>query len=876
MDIITTHINSDFDAFASVMAAKKLYPEASIVFPGSLEKKVRDFVDVFHPFEFKKIKDIDLTKVTRLIIVDTRNRDRIGPFSEILKRKDLKIHIYDHHPKSDDDITGEVEIFVNVGAVSTIFTEILEKKKIVLNPMEATILCIGIYEETGSMLYSSTTSRDLTAVAYLLKRGANLNIVSSFLKSPLSVEDFSLLNKLIDSTYDMVIHGNKIIICKATTEGYGDMAHLAHRIMDMEDAEAVFLIISMSDKILIVGRSKSSTIDTSTVLSFFGGGGHPFAASATIHDRPLEIIEEALKEQIIQKIRPLKTASDVMTTHIISIDHRGTIKEAEVLMTKYGVNVLPVIDNNRYLGIVSREIVEKAIFHGFRTSPCIDFASTDVVTAHPDTNITDIESVMIETNQRFVPVLDGEKIIGAITRTDIMRTMYEDILKKNRLTSEAMPVKSGFTKNVNKILKDRMPIEIYEMLKKAGELADQVSMSIYLVGGSVRDLLKGEENLDIDLVVEGDGVAYAKELAKIIHARVSIYERFGTARLLPLDHKSNLWFGRTNLKIDVATARTEYYETPASLPKVETSSIKKDLYRRDFTINTLAIKLNSKDFGLLIDFFGGQRDLKDGVIRILHNLSFVEDPTRAFRAVRFCQRFGFKMTRHTENLLKAAIRMNIFDKLSGTRIYDELMMTFNETDPINSLQMMNNYGLLKVIEKSIVFTKELGRLLESVRDTVTWFKLLFLEETCRSHILYIMCLIYNLSESERNEALQRLSVPKNLSETICLIFSAVHHILARLIPDDPFAVYILLKEQLIETILFAMAITKNENRKKAISHFLLHTRNTRPILKGDDLNEMGLKPGEIYKEIFNKIIEKRIKGIISTREDEIRVVKEFV
>ncbi|MCX8069409.1 MAG: CBS domain-containing protein, partial [Thermodesulfovibrionales bacterium] len=392
------------------------------------------------------IKDIDLSKITRLIIVDTKSKDRIGPFADIVSLKNLKIHIYDHHPKSDNDIKGELEILVNVGAVSTIFAEIIEKKKIPINPVEATILCIGIYEETGSMLYSSTTPRDLMAVAFLLKKGANLNIVSSFLKSPISVEDFSLLNKLIDGTHEMVIHGNKILICKAVSEGYGDMAHLAHRIMDMEDAEAVFLIISMSDKVLIVGRSKSPTIDASLVLSYFGGGGHPYAASATVHDRPLEIIEESLKTQIKQKIRPLKTASDVMTTHIISLDHKGSVKDAEVLMTKYGINALPIIDNGKYLGIVTREIVEKAIFHGFRTSPCIDFASTDIITAQPHTNITEIESAMIETNQRFVPVLEGDKIIGAITRTDILRTMYEDILKKNRLTSETMAVKSGFTK----------------------------------------------------------------------------------------------------------------------------------------------------------------------------------------------------------------------------------------------------------------------------------------------------------------------------------------------------------------------------------------------------------------------------------------------
>ena len=876
MEIITTHINADFDAFASVMSAQKLYPDAYIVFSGSLEKKVRDFVELFHPFEFKKLKDVDLSKVTRLIIVDTKSKARIGPFAEILNNKKLKIHIYDHHPLSEDDIKGEVEIIVNVGAVSTIFTEIIEKKKITLNPMEATILCIGIYEETGSMLYSSTTPRDLMAVAYLLKRGANLNIVSSFLKSPISLEDLELLNKLISNTSEILIHDIKIIICKAATEGYGDMAHLAHRIMDMEDAEAVFLVISMSDKTLIIGRSKSLSIDTSSILKNFGGGGHPFAASATVHNGPLEIIEEELKRLINQKIKPLRTAEDVMTTHIISVDHKSTIKEAEVIMTKYGVNVLPVVDNGRYLGIVSREIVEKAIFHGFRTSPCYDFTSTDVITANPKTNISEIESTMIEMNQRFIPVLEGDSIVGAITRTDILRAMYEDILKKNRLTFGSIQVRTGFSKHINKLLKDKFPKEIYEMLVQAGELADKLGMVAYLVGGSVRDLLRGEENLDIDIVIEGDGVAFAMEFAKLIDARVSVYERFGTARLLPLDNQSKTWLSRTDLKIDIATARTEYYETPASLPKVETSSIKKDLYRRDFTINTLAVKLNKKDFGLLIDFFGGQRDLKDKVIRILHNLSFVEDPTRAFRAVRFCERFGYKINRHTENLIKAALRMNIFDKLSGTTIYDELIMTFKETNPINSLQMMNNYGLLRVIEKSIVFTKDLERLLVSVYDTIVWFNLLFLKEECRSHILYIMCLLYNLSEQSRNEALKRLSVPKNLSDTIGSIFISVHNILSQLKADDPFSIYLLLKDQLIESVLFAMAVTKNEYRKKAISNFLLNTRNIKPILKGDDLKIMGLKPGAVYKEIFNKIIEKRIKGEINSKEDEVRLVKQFI
>ena len=194
-------------------------------------------------------------------------------------------------------------------------------------------------------------------------------------------------------------------------------------------------------------------------------------------------------------------------------------------------------------------------------------------------------------------------------------------------------------------------------------MAEGLGYGAYLVGGSVRDLLRGEENLDLDIVIEGDGIAFARVLGEKLGAKVRTHQKFATAQIFV-----------DSLKLDVATARTEYYESPAALPKVETSSIKKDLYRRDFTINTLAVKLNSRDFGVLIDFFGGQRDLREKAIRVLHNLSFVEDPTRAFRAVRFAERFGFKISRHTENLIKSTLEMNLFDMLSGPRLFEELRL----------------------------------------------------------------------------------------------------------------------------------------------------------------------------------------------------------
>lgn len=266
-------MNADFDSFASMVAAKKLYPEAQIVFPGSQEKKLRDFIEAFNPVEIKRIKDIDLSEVTKLIIVDTKIPGRIGLFEELLSNKKIKIHIYDHHPFSKGDIRGEVERIESVGATATIFTEILKSRRLHPTPIEATILALGIYEETGCLLFPSTTERDLLAIPYLLKRGANLNIVSSFLKMELSMEELDMLNELIQSSKEMVIEGIRIKVAKASREGYlGDAAHLAHRMMEIEDIDAVVVLLNMEGKILMVARSKVPEFNVSNVMKEFGGG----------------------------------------------------------------------------------------------------------------------------------------------------------------------------------------------------------------------------------------------------------------------------------------------------------------------------------------------------------------------------------------------------------------------------------------------------------------------------------------------------------------------------------------------------------------------------------------------------------------------------
>lgn len=863
MDIITSHVNADFDSLGAAVAAKKLYPEAQIVFPGSFEKKVREFIEVFNPAVIGRMRDIPLDQVKRLIIVDTKHPERIGAFRELIGRPGVKVHVYDHHPVTGDDIKAELAVLDTVGAVSTMFAEILQKKKIVLTPLEATMLCLGIYEETGSMMFASTTPRDLMAAAWLIKRGANLNVVSKFLKEEISREEVALLNELMQSLHEVVMQGVRIRIGKGTAEGFGDVAHLAHRILDMEDADAVVLLIGMADKVLLVGRSRVPELNVALALAEFGGGGHGRAASATIKDTPFELIEERLLKALEKSVRPAKTARDVMTTPVITIQWDSRIREAEDIMTKYGVNALPVVRGDVYLGVITRELIEKAIFHGLGRNRCADFATTDAITVAPDAFMPEVEKTMIEQNQRFVSVVEGGKVAGAITRTDILRTLYEDYLRKSRVASgRGGEPAGGYVRTVANLMSEELPHELYAFLQMAGAVADELGYGAYLVGGCVRDMLRRERNLDLDIVIEGDGIAFARTLGERMEAKVKVHERFGTAAVIKGD-----------FKLDVATARTEYYESPAALPKVESSSIKKDLYRRDFTINTLAVRLNNKDFGLLIDFFGGQRDLKEKAVRVLHNLSFVEDPTRTFRAIRFAERFGFKLTKHTENLIKLAIRMNIFDKLAGSRLYDELELICSETNPTRAFRRLGDFAMLRVVHPKLLYTPELEALLQSVHDAITWFDLLYLGDRYDKGALYIMAILRALGPEERMAALVRLSVPEKPRGKILRGLGVADAIMHRLQPNDPVAIYHALIDCDIEAMLFVLALAHEGARKRAVSEFLLKHRLLKPLLTGNDLKALGLLPGPRYAGIFRAVLDEKIRGKLATREEELEFVK---
>jgi len=862
-EVITTHVNADFDALASMLAASKLYPEASLAFPGSQEKNLRNFFlnSTFYLLNITKIKKIDIDAVKRLILVDTRQRGRIGNFARVADRKDVEIHIYDHHPAASDDVHGQVEVIRKIGSNTALMVDIIRRKSIPVSPEEATVMCLGIHEDTGSFTFSSTTSEDYEAAAWLAAQGADHNVISDMLTRELTTENLWLLNDLMQSATTRMINGTEIVISKVITDEFvADFAVLVHRFMEMESLKVIFALAQMENRIFLVARSRVDAVDAGEIASAFGGGGHPEAASATIKDQTLIQVERSLEALLNSRIRQRKKAGDMMSSPVIGIHPEDSIDKAANYMTRYNINVLLVMDDDGLSGYVTRQIVEKAAYLGLGDRKVCDYMNIEFATVHPDAPLKHIQDLIIRSRLRILPVVENREVKGVITRTDLLNILVGNPLVPDALLDSQKGGAVVRKRNLSGMLEERLPKNVGALLKELGDTADSLGYGIYLVGGLVRDIFLKFENLDVDIVIEGNGIKFAREFAKNHPARVRSHQKFGTAVLIFKD----------GFKVDVATARIEYYKSPGAPPIVETSSLKLDLYRRDFTMNTLAVSISKRSFGTLIDYFGAQKDIKDKALRVLHNLSFVEDPTRMLRAIRFEQRFGFTIGKLTLALMKTAAKMDWTDSLASRRILSELRLILKEPDPISTLVRLKEFDLLKFASSQLDLTNAIQNLLEKIKEVIAWYRLLFLEAPVTPWKVYWYGLTIRLDTKTFRKLTHKIGAgylsPRGKRER------QLTDNLFRFDGTD-YALFALLRTYDTEMLLYMMAKAKNERMKRLISHFFTQLKGKKIHINGNDLLKMGFKPGPIFKIIFERLLETGLNQLTQTKEDEIALVK---
>ena len=425
--------------------------------------------------------------------------------------------------------------------------------------------------------------------------------------------------------------------------------------------------------------------------------------------------------------------------------------------------------------------------------------------------------------------------------------------------------------NIKNLVMDRLGHDMMSLLERISKVANQSSMPVFAVGGFVRDLLLNVSNKDIDIAVEGDGILFASLLAEEFGGQVKAHEKFGTAVVL----------FPSGDRIDVAMTRLEHYVHPAALPIVEQGSIKSDLYRRDFTINSLAVKLNGEGAFCLMDLFNGERDLKNKEINVLHNLSFIDDPCRLFRAIKFEQRFNFKISKETEEFMRVAVKKRMVDSLSGTRLLNEITLILKEKYPLKYILRMKEFDLLKFISSQIILDSADLEALEKIETVLSWTENMSLPEKPEVWYVYLLAIIYSLDEESFMETIKKLPMQARLKKSLILDLRMCKKGLELLGKDkywEPEVIYHLFSDLSIEALIYFLAVDSTDRANKyANIYFTQYCGQAELSLTGDDLVEMGLKPGPVFQSVFKALREAHVKGAIETRDDEVCwVKKEFL
>ena len=855
VEIILTHENADFDAVASLLAAHKLNPEAIPVLPERMNQNVRRFLSLFqNGLLFVQQADFQVAAVTNITLVDTQRPVKLPGIPA-----QVSIHIVDHHPLSRELTANQTFAGEIVGAATTLLVEQIQNQAIAINALEATLLALGIYEDTGSLSYGTTTPRDHRAAAWLLEQQASLDTIRQFLIHPLNDDQQMLLDKLTLSAESRTIEGHIVTICMARVDHYiAEISSVVHRLRDTLDLSVVFVLVQMPDYLQLIGRATSDILNMGDIARLFGGGGHERAAAASIHDKTLSEAVNLLWQALYQRIKPVTRVSDLMSYGVQTVQGDQIIGNIVAKLRRIGHEGFPVLEDSKVIGLLTLRDADRAMEHGLGHLKVSEVMLGGSVTLRPSDSVWTLEQRMVESGWGQIPILDdADKLIGIVTRTDLIKHwahIHPSISVQPQLIDE-QKFSSVLGKDVN------------ALIQTIADYAQGKHIQLYMVGGVIRDLLLNRKNLDLDFVVEGSAIDFAEHLQQQFGGQLNSFRPFGTAKWKideEASHKLDIDLQGLPDHIDFATARNEFYEHPTALPTVYNSSIKLDLGRRDFTINTLAIQLSPDEaMGHLLDFFGGESDLKAGLIRVLHSLSYIDDPTRILRAIRFEQRLGFALEPRTAELIESAKPM--LGRITGERLRNELTLLLRESQPEKGLLNLQIRGILQSIHSSFVLPSDIDAQFEQVRTAgLNW-----VGEPLEIVDLYWHLIASNIPQESLPNLCTRLMFGVTMTDSMlaaCQLATEGEQNLQGEVKSSEMSQY-LASLPSIALVIGWLRIHNSDVREK-IQKYWAVWRHIQPITNGHTLRDMGLPPGPRYSIILKRLREAWLDGEIANYKDE--------
>ena len=856
--IVISHNYTDFDALASTVAVSKLFPGTIPILNTSSEAEVQRFVSIYKDYlNLSTINEISFDSIREVYLVDTQDIFRIKPLYEETLKRDLYVTVFDHHPIEEEAKFNKV-IIKTYGSTMTILYELIKEKNINFNQVEATLFLLGIYEDTGSLTFSSTSEKDLEACGYFLKKGGKLSIVSEFVSPALNDSQKELFSKFLDAVEIVEIKGVNIAICPVNAEKYVEgVSFLTHKLMETTDVDALFTITRFKEDILIVGRSKDANIvNIGKTIENLGGGGHPQAASVFIQKstQDLNFLVLRVLREVKKNIKSTRRVEDFMSSPVKVITPDTSAEEALKLMLRYGYSGLPVVVDEKLVGIISRRDIGRINEEKLKKMPVSYYMSKNPKTIPSEISIKEAEKIMIEKDYGRLPVVKSKKIVGILTRSDLLKALY-GIEKES---SNSRKDKESIKKSIKDDINIKLSKEVKEYLKVIGKIGDDLNINVYLVGGSIRNLILGYYCKDFDILIDKDFYKFIENVSKnekFKDKKISINKIFNTAKI-QIDE---------SLVFDIALTRKEYYEYPAALPTVSIGSLREDLFRRDFTINALAASLNNKSFGEIIDYFNCYEDIINKKIKILHKLSFIEDPSRILRAVEYEFKYGFKMDKETEEAAINVMNIGIFERISKFRILSEFVNLLEETNynpsvikrlsKLNALRILS--GNIKINRNTIKKLEKASKLIESINPKKKWFP-------------YIVILTFNLTDDETCEILERLRAGKKEIK-IALNFRNNYKILIKKLSKASKNSEIagVLNNLSDEEIVMLGSFLKSEDLDKLLK-YINEIKPLKLELDGHEIEKITNAKREKLGEIINKLLFMKYDGIIKNKDDEIK------
>ena len=885
MRIALTHEQADFDALGALLGAHLLDESLLPVLPRRINRNGRAFLTLYGAdLPFVDPRDLPSEPIESVLLVDTQSLVTLKGLSS-----HTRVQVVDHHtPRPDLPSEWSVNLG-HTGACTTLLIENLQEQNGTgLTPSQATLLLLGIYEDTGSLSYAGTTARDARAAAYLIEQGADLSVLATFLNPPLSTQQLSVYESLLNNTRTLTIHGQTVVVaCAEAPDIRDEISSVAHKLREVLDPDGLFILVTTGEGIRLIARSSTDRINVAAIAAVFGGGGHERASAALIQPERTGTLEstcQTLIDLLPAQVKPTITVGQIMSRHPRLLSPHTSVHEAAQLMARYGYEGYPVVQDGEVIGLLTRRAVDRAINHKLNVNAAslMDAGSVHVEPGH---SVEHLQRVMAASGWGQVPVIDQERgeIVGIVTRTDLIKTLAPRM-------GEPSP------QNLASRLEAALPPARLALLKKVATEAYHHHNAIYIVGGFVRDLLLERPSLDFDVVVDGDAISLARSLSTHLGGRVISHGRFGTAKWHIADDCDRI---ATSLaepdpstgdspypnrldpaalpdSLDIISARTEYYEHPTALPTVERSGIKLDLHRRDFTINTMALRLDGRHYGELHDYWGGLNDLHHGLVRVLHSLSFIDDPTRLLRAVRFEQRFGFAIENRTLELMKEAQTM--LKQVSGERLHHELDLILAEERAASMLARLETLGILSAIHPALMWKPAEMAGLPTPGDlqaAATWQLPQGLAGLSTLQAVRYLTWLGPLPLNQLTALGQRLKLHGGLMQAL----KDLNHLLSFLpgLESAPASqvVHRLDKCSLL-AIFTAYWLTPRAEERLPLQHYVLTWRSLFPTLDGHDLERRGLPPSPAYRTILDSLRNAWLDGKIHSVEEEQIYLEELI